>query len=154
MGDRFQREQVVALTGMRSNCWDWRNGQARRLRARYRLEGPSAFTHGNRGRRPVNAVARDVTKRVVRHNRQFTVAALDPETAWRERPRQLDQLFYFKFYTVRFASQVIDIPRPGPRYLARARVEVKHRFYALCGCPATASAWPQEYPRHTTARCD
>jgi hypothetical protein len=46
-----------------------------------------------------------------------------------------DQLFCFKFHrvvaldhTVRFAGQVIDIPRPGPRSLARARVEIQQRF--------------------------
>ncbi|MGC2192840.1 MAG: hypothetical protein WA751_10975 [Candidatus Dormiibacterota bacterium] len=31
-------------------------------------------------------------------------------------------------HTVRFQAQVIDIPRPGPRSLARARVEVQQRF--------------------------
>jgi hypothetical protein len=76
-----------------------------------------------------------LAKHLVRHNRQFTVTALDPEPAWRERPQQLDQLFCFKFHrvvaldhTVRFAAQVIDIPRPGPRSLARSRAEVQQRF--------------------------
>ncbi len=70
-----------------------------------------------------------------RHNRQFAVAALDSQAAWRPRPRQLDQLFCFKFHrvvaldhTVRFAAQLIDIPHPGPRSLARARVEVQQHF--------------------------
>jgi hypothetical protein len=82
------------------------------------------------------AVANQIlAQHLPRHNRQFTVAAQDPEVAWRPRPRQLDQLFCFKFHrvvaldhTVRFAGQVIDIPRPGPSSLARARVEVQQRF--------------------------
>ena len=63
------------------------------------------------------------------------MVAQDPEVAWRPRPRDLDQLFCFKFHrvvaldhTVRFAGQVIDIPRPGPRSLARARAEVQQSF--------------------------
>jgi transposase len=82
------------------------------------------------------AVANQIlAQHLPRHNRQFTVAAQDPEVAWRPRPRQLDQLFCFKFHrvvaldhTVRFQGQVIDIPRPGPSSLARARVEVQQRF--------------------------
>jgi transposase len=39
--------------------------QLRRLRARYRQVGAGALVHGNRGRRPVNAVDPDLVKRVV-----------------------------------------------------------------------------------------
>lgn len=39
--------------------------QLRRLRARYRQEGAGALAHGNRGRRPVNAVDPDLAKRVL-----------------------------------------------------------------------------------------
>jgi hypothetical protein len=54
-----------------------------------------------------------------RHNRRFAIPAVDPEAAWRPRPRSLDQLFCFKFHrvvalnhTMRFASQLINITRP------------------------------------------
>jgi hypothetical protein len=54
-----------------------------------------------------------------RHNRRFAIPAVDPEAAWRPRPRSLDQLFCFKLHrvvaldhTVRFGSQLIDITRP------------------------------------------
>jgi hypothetical protein len=96
-----------------------------RLSSELRLQGAATLE-------AANAV---LAKHLVRHNRQFAVAAQDPEPAWRVRPRELDQLFCFKFHrvvaldhTVRFAGQVIDIPRPGPRSLARARVEVQQRF--------------------------
>ena len=39
--------------------------QLRRLRARYRQEGAGALAHGNRGRRPVNAVDPDLAQRVI-----------------------------------------------------------------------------------------
>ena len=39
--------------------------QLRRLRDRYRKEGAEALVHGNRGRRPVNAVDLGVARRVV-----------------------------------------------------------------------------------------
>ncbi len=39
--------------------------QLRRLRAGYRQEGASALAHGNRGKRPVNAVDLEVAQRVV-----------------------------------------------------------------------------------------
>ncbi|MGC1405633.1 MAG: ISNCY family transposase [Candidatus Dormiibacterota bacterium] len=82
------------------------------------------------------AVANQIlAQHLPRHNRQFTVAAQDPEVAWRPRPSHLDEIFCFKFprvvaldQTVRFAGQVIDIPRPGPSSLARARVEVQQSF--------------------------
>jgi len=38
--------------------------QLRRLRARYRQEGAGSLAHGNRGRRPVNAVDPDVAERL------------------------------------------------------------------------------------------
>jgi len=96
-----------------------------RLGSELRLQGASTMEMANQ----------ILAKHLPRHNRQFTVAAQDPQPAWRERPRQLDQLFCFKFHrvvaldhTVRFQAQVIDIPRPLPRSLARARVEVQQRF--------------------------
>jgi transposase len=39
--------------------------QVRRLRRAYRIEGAAGLAHGNRGRRPQNAVAADVAERVV-----------------------------------------------------------------------------------------
>lgn len=106
------------------------------------------------------AVANQIlAQHLPRHNRQFSVTAQDPEVAWRPRPGQLDQLFCFKFHrvvaldhTVRFAGQVIDIPRPGPSSLARARVEVQQRFDGTLRvlhqgrCLATATAQPQGGP--------
>jgi len=96
-----------------------------RLGSELRLQGAATLEAANQV----------LVAHLVRHNRQFTVAAQDPRPAWRERPRQLDQLFCFKFHrvvaldhTVRFQAQVIDIPRPGPSSLARARVEVQQRF--------------------------
>jgi transposase len=96
-----------------------------RLVSELRLQGVATLEEANRV----------LAQHLVRHNRQFAVTAQDPEPAWRERPRQLDQLFCFKFHrvvaldhTVRFAGQVIDIPRPGPSSLARARVEIQQRF--------------------------
>jgi transposase len=96
-----------------------------RLSSELRLQGAATL-------KEANAV---LAKHLERHNRQFAVTALDPEPAWRPHPRDLDALFCFKFHrvvaldhTVRFAGQVIDIPRPGPSSLARARVEVQQRF--------------------------
>ena len=87
------------------------------------------------GAATLEAATQVLAQHLVRHNRQFAVVAQDPQPAWRPRPPQLDQLFCFKFHrvvaldhTVRFARQVIDIPRPGPRSLARARVEIQQRF--------------------------
>ncbi|MGH7697804.1 MAG: helix-turn-helix domain-containing protein [Candidatus Dormibacteria bacterium] len=42
-----------------------RERQLRRLRAGYRREGASALAHGNRGRRPANAVDPELARRVV-----------------------------------------------------------------------------------------
>jgi transposase len=96
-----------------------------RLVSELRLQGVATLEEANRV----------LAQHLVRHNRQFAVTAQDPEPAWRARPRQLDQLFCFKFHrvvaldhTVRFQGQVIDIPRPLPRSLARARVEVQQHF--------------------------
>ena len=96
-----------------------------RLTSELRLQGVSTLEEANRV----------LAQHLPRHNRQFAVVAQDPAVAWRVRPRQLDQLFCFKFHrvvaldhTVRFEGQVIDIPRPLPRSLARARVEVQQRF--------------------------
>jgi len=96
-----------------------------RLTNELRLQGVSTLEEANRV----------LAQHLPRHNLQFAVTAQDPEPAWRARPRQLDQLFCFKFHwvvaldhTVRFPGQVIDIPRPLPRNLARAWVEVQQRF--------------------------
>jgi hypothetical protein len=96
-----------------------------RLSSELRLQGAATLEAANQ----------ILAKHLPRHNRQFTVPAQDSAAAWRPRPRELDQLFCFKFHrvvaldhTVRFADQVIDIPRPGPRSLARVRVEVQQRF--------------------------
>jgi hypothetical protein len=96
-----------------------------RLTSELRLQGVATLEEANQV----------LAEHLVRHNRQFAVVAQNPEPAWRPRPRDLDQLFCFKFHrvvaldhTVRFAGQVIDIPRPGPRSLARARVELQQRF--------------------------
>lgn len=40
--------------------------QVRRLRAAYHREGPAGLAHGNRGRRPGNAITAEVAERVVR----------------------------------------------------------------------------------------
>ena len=73
-----------------------------------------------------------------RHNRRFMVAAQDPEPAWIPWPknRRLDEFFCFKYRrvvgndnTVRFGSNIIDIPRSRERNThAHARVEVHERF--------------------------
>ena len=96
-----------------------------RLTSELRLQGVATLEEANQV----------LAEHLVRHNRQFAVVAQNPEVAWRPRPGDLDQLFCFKFHrvvarehTVRFAGQVIDIPRPGPRSLARARVELQQRF--------------------------
>jgi hypothetical protein len=90
-----------------------------RLTSELRLHGAATLEAANQV----------LAQHLVRHNRQFAVVAQDPEVAWRPRPPQLDQLFCFKFHrvvaldhTVRFAGQVIDIPRPGPRSLARVQM--------------------------------
>lgn len=76
-----------------------------------------------------------LAKHLVRHNGRFALPAQDPSHSWRPQPRDLESLFCFKFHrvvaldhTVRFRSEVIDIPKPGPRSLARARVEVQQHF--------------------------
>ena len=76
-----------------------------------------------------------LAQHLVQHNRRFAVPAQDPSHTWRPQPRDLEALFGFKFHrvvaldhTVRFRSQVIDIPKPGPRSLARARVQVQQHF--------------------------
>jgi len=58
------------------------------------------------GRTTLEEAHQVLAQHLVRHNRQFAVVALD--------------------HTVRFAGQVIDIPRPETRSLAR--VEVQQRF--------------------------
>ena len=73
-----------------------------------------------------------------RHNRRFMVAAQDPEPAWLPWPknRRFDEFFCFKYRrvvgndnTVRFGSQLIDIPPPRDRNShAHERVEVLERF--------------------------
>jgi transposase len=73
-----------------------------------------------------------------RHNRRFIVAAQDPEPAWLPWPknRRFDESFCFKYRrvvgndnTVRFGSQVIDIPPSRDRNShAHERVEVHERF--------------------------
>jgi hypothetical protein len=90
-----------------------------RLTSELRLQGAATLEAANQV----------LAEHLVRHNRQFAVAAQDPEPMWRPRPQQLDELFCFKFHrvvaldhTVRFAGQVIDIPRPGPRSLARVQM--------------------------------
>ncbi|HVC39713.1 MAG TPA: ISNCY family transposase [Candidatus Dormibacteraeota bacterium] len=90
---------------------------------------------GLQGVTTLEGANRVLAQHLVRHNPQFAVLAQDPEPAWRPRAAQLEQLFCFKFHrvvaldhTVRFAGQLIDIPRPGRRSLARARVEVQQRF--------------------------
>lgn len=73
-----------------------------------------------------------------RHNRRFMVAAQDPEPAWLPWPknRRFDEFFCFKYRrvvgndnTVRFGSQLIDIP-PSRDHNSHAheRVEVHERF--------------------------
>jgi transposase len=96
-----------------------------RLSSELRLQGAATMAAANQV----------LTRHLTRHNRQFAVLAQDPEPAWRQQPQHLEQLFCFKFHrvvaldhTVRFQGQVIDIPRPLPRSLARARVEVQQRF--------------------------
>lgn len=85
-----------------------------------------------------------LAKHLVRHHRRFALPAQDPSPAWRPRPRDPDALFCFTFHrvvaldhTVRFGSQVIDIPRLGPRTQARAR---------LLG-PAALRRHPRRLPR-------
>jgi transposase len=73
-----------------------------------------------------------------RHNRRFMVAAQDPEPAWLPWPknRRFDEFFCFKYRrvvandnTVRFGSQLIDIPPSRDRNShAHERVEVHERF--------------------------
>jgi len=53
-----------------------------RLSSELRLQGPATMEAANQV----------LARHLPRHNHQFAVPAQDPEPAWRERPRQLDEL--------------------------------------------------------------
>lgn len=88
--------------------------------------------------RTVSEANQVLERSLPRHNRRFMVAAQDPELAWRPwtKNRRLDEFFCFKYRrvvgndnTVRFGSQLIDIPPARDRIShAHERVEVHERF--------------------------
>lgn len=103
-----------------------------------------------------------LTEHLPRQNARRITAAQHPESDWRPRRQEPDQLFCFKFhwgltpdYAVHFADQVIDIlgldPAARPEWMS-SRIFTEHGWYSTW-----TIAWPPlpiQYSAHYDAATD
>ena len=114
------------------------------------------------------AEANEVLWRLLpKHNRRFSIAAQNSETAWVpwSKQRRLDDVFCFKYRrvvlndnTVRLGEHLIDIPAPADRRVsfAHARVDVHERFdgslavylHGVCVAKKVVAEPPKDYRTH------